>query len=161
MAEFLTWREGWQVGIERIDADHRELLRLLNLLARARERLGAAPALVEGLQAIIAHLRRHFEFEESLLREIRYPDYDRHARAHALELAELVSMQRAVMSRGAHALDTLALQGIKDWFCDHVVAEDRRYAAFYFQSRPAGAPSAPPEEDSPGLPPPVRPRSWD
>lgn len=129
---FLVWREGWLVGIERIDADHQKLLELLNLLARCPDG-DAGDSVLQRLEAVIAHLRQHFEYEEAFLRAMAYPEYEAHSRAHALELAELTVMMRSVREQGGGALGDESLVGLKHWFCDHVIGEDHRYAEYYFR----------------------------
>ena len=96
----LTWHEGWALGIEDLDADHREMLRLLNLLFTAgytSDGIPATPAagslapgadpleVLARLDAVLKHLRAHFEREEAFLERIGYPQLEEHSGEHALE----------------------------------------------------------------------------
>ena len=45
MAELLVWRDEWLLGIEPFDADHKELVKLLNRLARPLKSAGAAASI--------------------------------------------------------------------------------------------------------------------
>jgi hemerythrin len=144
----LTWHEGWALGIEELDADHREMLRLLNLLFTEGQVLDGAdddppeatqapgadpPKVVERLDTVLAHLRTHFAREESFLQSIDYPHFEEHSGEHALEMAELVELRRDLAQRHARCLDEESTAAIKRWFFNHVIAEDQRYAEHYFE----------------------------
>ncbi|WP_295884242.1 hemerythrin domain-containing protein [uncultured Thiohalocapsa sp.] len=126
MSEALVWRDAWALGVELLDAQHRDMVRLINqvLDPAAESAVGAR------LDALIAHLRRHFDTEQVFLRAIDYPLTDQHCREHALQLAELVDLRRAVAG-DTGALSAEDRAGIRQWFFNHVVAEDRRFGAYY------------------------------
>jgi hemerythrin-like metal-binding protein len=130
MTELLTWRDSWLLDIELLDADHREMVRLINRLGD----LGDSSTLARRVNQLIEHLRRHFHVEQVFLREIDYPDLDRHAREHALQLAELVDLARRLARSDKRVLDATDLGALKDWFFTHVVAGDRRFADYYRQT---------------------------
>ena len=126
LTEALVWREAYAVGVELLDAQHREMVRLINqvLDPAAGDRAGAR------LDALIAHLRRHFVTEEVFLRAIDYPLTEEHLREHALQMAEFVDLRRGI-GRGSGAIGAEARAEIRQWFFNHVVAEDRRFGAYY------------------------------
>lgn len=127
MSEQLTWRPDWNLGIEVIDADHREMVRLINRLTDPSD----SALIASRLQDLIEHLRQHFDVEERFLQTIGYPQLVAHAREHQVELAELVALGRKLRGSAAAVLDPAEMRGIKDWFFNHVIAEDRRFAVFY------------------------------
>ncbi|MEA3278568.1 MAG: hemerythrin family protein [Pseudomonadota bacterium] len=143
----LIWRDSWALGIDTLDADHRELLRLMNRLIStgAANAHGAADSygrgdheagsnvLVGRLDELVAHLRVHFEREEAFLRTIDYPGYEEHAGEHAMEMAELIDLRRALVLASTQRLDRETIEDIKAWFFNHVIAEDQRYAEYYFR----------------------------
>jgi len=142
MATLLVWRDVWLLGIDELDADHREMVRLLNELFGCEEPspANAAPGaegdteqerLRDRLDAVLTHLRSHFQREEAFLTAIGYPRPEQHRREHALEMAELVDLRRSITATDAHCLSESAAEGIKRWFFNHVIAEDRTYADFY------------------------------
>ncbi|MBK1632869.1 hypothetical protein CKO31_19375 [Thiohalocapsa halophila] len=64
------------------------------------------------------------------LRAIDYPSTEQHCREHALQMAEFVDLRRAV-ARDPGAFGADERTGIRQWFFNHVVAEDRRFGAYY------------------------------
>ena len=137
MASPLVWHESWLLQIDELDADHREMVRLINDLfcaGSAAEATGGpqpTPPMTERLAALIDHLRVHFEREETFLAAIEYPDLTEHRREHGIQMAELVDMLRVLTETGARCLDEEASDGIRRWFFNHVVAEDLRFARYY------------------------------
>jgi hemerythrin len=126
VSEALVWREAYALGVELLDAQHREMVHLINrvLDPAAGESAGTR------LDALIAHLRRHFETEEVFLRAIDYPLADEHGREHAMQLAELVDMRRGI-GRSGGVIGAEDRTEIRQWFFNHVVAEDRRFGVYY------------------------------
>jgi hemerythrin len=123
----LTWRDSYKLDIAPLDADHQEMVRLINRLADA----GDPMPLPRRLDDLIAHLRRHFKVEQAFLQQIDYPAADRHTREHAIQMAEFVDLSRHLVHSTARVLDQSELAAIKHWFFNHVVAEDKRFAAYY------------------------------
>jgi hemerythrin len=127
MSEPLSWRDDWVLEIEMLDDEHREMVRLINRLFDAADR---AP-LTGRLDALMDHLRRHFATEERFMRAIEFPDTDKHCREHVMQMAEFVDLRRSITRSCATALDAEDQASIRHWFFNHVVAEDRRFGAFY------------------------------
>jgi hemerythrin len=135
----LIWRDDWLLGIDRLDADHRKMVRLMNALfcAAAPGAGGDAPgrehSAADRLGELIEHLRAHFSREETFLQSIRYPGFQEHKTAHSLEMAELTELRRLLWESGADSIDEETAAGLKRWFLNHVVAEDQSYANYYFR----------------------------
>lgn len=127
MNEILTWRDEWLLDIDMLDAEHREMVRLINRLGDATD---PAPLSLR-LGDLITMLRGHFLVEQRFLREIAYPHMEDHTRDHRLQLAELVDLRRSLATSSEATMSPAELHPIKDWFFNHVVAEDRRFAAYY------------------------------
>ena len=139
MTSLLIWREEWLLGIETLDADHQEMVRLMNLLfcRNAPERGGdaehATPPVLDRLDAVIEHVRVHFGREESFLQSIDYPHYEEHRTEHSLQMAEFIQIRRELEESGAPCIDAETAEGIKRWFFNHAIAEDQRFADYYYE----------------------------
>ncbi len=142
MSSPLTWRDEWLLGIGRLDADHREMVRLFNRLIEVGRDPGGRGSdpheagwngLLDRLQDLIDHLRRHFVTEEAFLRGIGYPECSTHANEHALHIAELVDLHRRLSVTKAPRIDEEGLEALKEWLFDHI-DEDRGFARYYWRS---------------------------
>src|SRR5512140_1057043 len=61
----ITWKDAYSVGVAEFDADHRQLLDIINALHDAFE-VGASPAQLEDIcDELIAHTIVHFAHEEA------------------------------------------------------------------------------------------------
>jgi hemerythrin len=126
----LRWQDAWWLDIQSLDEDHQQMVELVNQLAGCKD----AAETREAMDALIAHVRSHFRREEDFLAEIGYPHSARHKREHAMQLAEFVLLRRDLDANPELMVDRATLEGIKGWFLNHVIAEDKVYAAFYHQS---------------------------
>jgi hemerythrin len=144
MSDFLTWRDEWRTGIDWIDADHRAIAELLNQLVAmndcaARASLAPDPDAAKGvclatLDALIEQARRHYQAEETFLREICFPGYSAHRHEHILQLAEFTDLRRSLEQDASPFIDPEVVQDFKLWFFNHVMSEDRDYVN-YFQGQ--------------------------
>lgn len=150
MASLLAWRDHWLLGIDHIDDDHREMVRLFNRVIEAskdptrsrhepkRNTVSGASDVLDGLQTLIDQLRRHFMVEEAFLRSIGYPEFSAHRSEHALYIAELVDLHRRLAITKAPRIDDESLESMKEWLFDHI-DEDRGFADYYHQQQRARA----------------------
>jgi hemerythrin len=127
MAVPLIWSDSWLLGIDILDEAHREMVRLINRLVEAE----STAETMSCLEELIALLRAHFRVEEEFLAAIGYPSREAHRREHRIQLAEFVDLHRRLVAREGSRLDAAHLSEIRDWFFNHVVAEDKNFAAFY------------------------------
>ena len=130
MAAPLIWSDSWLLEIDVLDQAHREMVRLINRLIEA----DSTSATVACLEELIALLRAHFRDEEAFLAAIGYPSREAHRREHRIQLAEFVDLHRRVAAREDALLDASNLSEVRDWFFNHVVAEDKNFADFYHKA---------------------------
>jgi len=126
----IDWDETFEVGVEIIDRQHRELLARLAALAEAmrgssRQRIEVAINLV--FKIVVGHL----ETEETLMDSLRYPDARAHAREHAQMLAAFRALYERLALEGptAELASELGLQ-VNGWLNDHVQQTDKAFGDF-------------------------------
>ena len=78
----LAWSETFATGEPEIDRQHREFLDQVNGLAAAAADEAPPDAIQPLLEAIAAHERAHFAYEESVLQRIGHSDAVIHAAEH-------------------------------------------------------------------------------
>ncbi|MFY3744947.1 bacteriohemerythrin [Anaeromyxobacter sp. PSR-1] len=125
----MEWTARLAVGIDDIDAQHRELFRRVNgLVAAMGERRGR-----EELAEVIAFLRAyvdvHFEAEARLMARTRYPGRAFHAAEHAHFRAQVEELAARIAAEGPESHHAVKLGGILcDWLRQHVLLTDRQLA---------------------------------
>lgn len=80
----LSWQEAYECGEPTIDAEHRELFTLANLLLDAALQGSARPAAFrDAFATLIEQVERHFADEEAILARHHYAALEPHKRARA------------------------------------------------------------------------------
>ncbi len=129
MNEKLTWQDNWLLGIDALDDEHREMVRLINRLVDDDERV----SIQQRVSDLMEHLHKHFHREEAFLRQINYPGYSNHQREHKMEIAEITALLHELESEKRTAITPAFFQNLKYWFLNHAVLEDKRFSDFYFR----------------------------
>lgn len=132
--DFLRWRDDWLLNIDLFDTEHQQMITLLNRLADTQDVTDeqAIEAHLKIFDSLIATIRDHFKKEEQFMLNLGYPNYYQHKSEHTMELAVFSSIRRELEDNKQQTLSFQMLTGIKSWFLDHVVSEDREYAEFYY-----------------------------
>ncbi len=142
--KLMAWSDQFVTGLDTVDAQHRELVNLVN---------GAAPYLAQagdaGMQAAGPLLKRltdyaaiHFSYEEELMRaEQIAPAYlEQHQRSHAAFVDEVLLMQRQAQQDGQLSGNDL-LRFLTSWLTFHILSEDKRMASQVRAIRAGQAPA--------------------
>jgi len=122
---YFEWTTDVAVGHTRIDEEHKELFALAEaivepLFSTSERRLQAAP-----LQTLIDYARKHFAYEEALMRSSAYPEAEFHANFHASLLTELELYYRKV-SHGSNANPAGLVAYLWNWLVVHIHSADRQ-----------------------------------
>ena len=112
------------LGVDEMDATHREFTALVNMLMECDD--GDFAALFGKL---LEHCRLHFTNEGRLMRISRFPALNEHEGEHHRIYGDLVQMHRSVQ-RGRLALPrAFVKQGLEAWFTLHLSSMDAALAA--------------------------------
>jgi hemerythrin len=121
----MEWSADHSVGIEEIDRQHKELLRLFALIKEAIATDQGWSAIHYGLVEVKRFALFHFQFEEALMRLYGFADCDRHAEAHDDMLRKLESTEHESLQ---DSTKEEILKFFRDWLVDHIQGADRSYA---------------------------------
>jgi hemerythrin len=115
----LEWTPALAVGIEEIDAQHRELFR-----RAARLLAGIRRGDPEEIDELVDYLHRyavtHFGAEEEAMRAARYPGYARHKAEHDGFIAELLELSEENEEVGGAFVAVKIDRWLSGWLRDHV-----------------------------------------
>lgn len=125
----IKWNNELSVGVERIDDEHKELIRIANALIKAVVRGKDKQALDRIVQKLREYTVFHFKNEEELMESIRYPERGEQAREHNRLKREVKDFQRQVYHKENVTPDAI-LEFVKDWLLKHILAYDRALARF-------------------------------
>ena len=127
-----TWESDLEIGIAEIDAQHRNLFRLLSVLRQSTSEVYSFPAAFEALGQLSDETEIHFAVEESLMRMLGYPYMNEHIAEHRRLRDQLNEFRHLAMD--CDISGELA-DFIQSWLVDHVNKSDRRYVEHFLAAR--------------------------
>lgn len=125
---FIDWKAQYSVGVGEIDAQHRRLVQIINLLHDAMKMGGKPAAMNEVVNELVGYTRYHFAFEEKMLETANYAELEEHRRKHRAMVAQVESFRDEV-SMGKASVSLKLMAFLKDWLTKHIMETDQRYAA--------------------------------
>ena len=126
---YVVWQEFYSVGNEELDQQHKVLLKIINDLFTTAGESNRCQAMPDVLERLFQYTLTHFEREEQLMRQVRYPEYAAHKASHDLMRAETERLRQTwTTTTGAKLLTFL-----KNWWLNHICAKDKQYAPFLTQ----------------------------
>ena len=123
---FVVWQEANSVGNTYLDAQHRQILELLNAMYE-RVRGTGDVNMTELVSRLSDYTRRHFRDEERYLQQFGFPSLVEH-QAVDRGLRERTEGIRRGVEKGVADVDDSVLQFLKQWWLSHINQTDRQYA---------------------------------
>ena len=86
---FITWKDEYSVGLDSIDQQHKKLINLINQLTTAVDYSTGEEFEREALAELVEYTKTHFSYEEGLMEDNGYPDFEAHRAQHRAMIAEV------------------------------------------------------------------------
>ncbi len=128
------WEDAYELGHREMDATHHEFVDCVNAVLRAAENEQAV-----ALDALAAHLRRHFGDEDRWMAETAYGNAGCHVDEHAAVLKSLDEVREA-LAGGRHDVVHSFATALANWFPEHAQVMDQGLARWLAERRLGGAP---------------------
>lgn len=127
--DWIAWDHSLETGYSRMDADHKELAELFTLLHDAADGGKGRAACAGILDDIIRHAKAHFELEQRLMVQQRYPKTEQHAAEHAMLIKQALDYRQSFDVDSA-ASRTALTRFAEVWLAFHILFSDKELAAF-------------------------------
>lgn len=126
----IGWTGHYQLGIQTIDQQHRNLLKLINELADVSHL--EQPVQVTGalLAQLFSNMAKHFDHEEELLELRRFPQAQVHKAEHTRYLSRLEELNQRFARTPSSETLLLIHRLLAQWFVEHIEQEDRLFAPY-------------------------------
>jgi hemerythrin len=123
----ILWRDELSVGVEQIDAQHKELLQQFDQLLSACRQGKGSEEVLHLLDFLDEYVITHFHDEEQLQKQSGFPDFDEHHREHQAFVAKLEELKNRMHNDGSVLLDHVldANKMLLDWLIRHISVRDR------------------------------------
>jgi len=120
----LHWSEALELGVEKMDDTHREFVAQLNALGDAPD-----AAMLEGLDAFIAHTEAHFAQEREWMTDGTYGHSHCHLEEHEGVLG-IMREVRGMVAGGQVELGRVLVRELAPWFTNHAATMDAMLALY-------------------------------
>jgi hemerythrin len=120
----VEWSDELVLGVEKMDATHREFVLQLNALAAAGD-----GAMLAGLDAFIAHTVEHFDQEARWMESMEFPPMHCHKEEHEGVLS-IMREVRGMVADGKFELGRVLVRELAPWFTNHAATMDAMLAMF-------------------------------
>ena len=125
----IKWDDSLKIGVESIDAQHQELIRIINEAIHLLESGHMDSRLIGTLHSLKEYTVYHFAEEESFMRQINYGMISSQLAAHK-ELKHTVSLFQSSLYHHESVDKDKAIHFIRHWLLDHILGEDMKIKAF-------------------------------
>ncbi|GHV56568.1 hemerythrin [Deltaproteobacteria bacterium] len=130
----MLWDAKLETGVDRIDDQHKELCRLVDILLDRNQDF----RIEETIKFVGDYVVQHFSDEEALQVASQYPELPAHKVLHTDFIKVFIDLK----TRYAEAEDDeekeltiLTINGVVvDWLRNHIMIHDRRFAEWYKQN---------------------------
>ena len=126
---YVEWKDEYSVGLDSIDQQHKKLLSLINQLQTAVDYSTGEEFEREALDELVDYTKTHFTYEEGLMKDNGYPDFEPHKAKHD----EMINEVEAVLAEYEEDHDLAMEHGsefLKTWLINHINGTDKEYSSF-------------------------------
>lgn len=120
----VTWSPDLSVGVDRLDADHRQLVGTINDVFDALLQGNSSLATHKALEDLNGYVREHFSREEAWLCENASPGYETHRKEHQA-LCEHIRRLQDMHEQYDQESTIELLVVLRDWLLGHIMNSDR------------------------------------
>lgn len=124
----IEWNDSLSVDIDSIDEQHKKLVDILNSLHGSSSSAQDPEAVKKILNDLVEYTVYHFNFEEGLMRQCQYPDFENHLVAHKALVAQVGKFNEDVQA-GRAKLSSELFKFLRSWLNGHIRGTDKRYSA--------------------------------
>lgn len=124
----LAWDHKYDVGIERIDAQHHIFLNLVGEFQTARLAGASVEKLDNILNEIVLYAKYHFYSEVNVMKEHHYPELKGHQVLHSTLINDLNNKMTGMHLGLNQAFDIEVF--LIEWFSGHTTNEDAKFGRF-------------------------------
>lgn len=127
------WSSEYEIEIPQIDDQHKELVRLINILYESISEGRSGETVHQTLNALLQYVEIHFETEENAMRDRNYPGFEEHLLKHE-ELRSKVLDLRKEELQGREIATFELLNFLVDWLKTHIAQTDRAFGNYLHQT---------------------------
>lgn len=139
MAELIPWSDRLSVGNPDMDEQHKQLIKLINVLSAAKLQSKDAEYIEKILNELLNYANYHFVAEEALLTRNGCPHVNDHKREHE-EFRSWMARSRLRLGdpKSKREVSSQLLNYLKNWLTSHILTSDKKNV-YYLRKKAEGA----------------------
>ncbi|MGB9640373.1 MAG: bacteriohemerythrin [Anaerolineales bacterium] len=126
----IHWKDDYSVNIKEIDAQHQNLVNMINGLHEAMREGRGNQVLQDLLKQLIDYTNYHFSTEEKLMQTYNYPGYVFHKKEHDDLTRKVLEFQQK-FQQNPTGLGVQMMEFLKSWLVNHIQGTDKKYSHFF------------------------------
>lgn len=127
------WKDDFSVNIKTIDGQHQELFKigdsLYNIIS-IKDGIDRYDEIMKALHEMRDYAIYHFGYEEKLMEENGYPDFERHKKEHDAFVKKVQSIDELDVDEKQKKVGMELVIFIADWIENHILKSDMEYKDF-------------------------------
>lgn len=126
MTKLFEWTDELELGVHKMDDQHKVLIDKINILIARLDEGGAPP--IQEFKDLAKYVILHFDDEEKYMEKIEYPGLEVHKTIHKQLLSKVSAFQEE-LEAGVLEKDRL-INFLKMWLRSHIMGIDMKYGSF-------------------------------
>lgn len=126
--ELYFWKDSLSVGIDEIDAQHKQLIKYINELGEIDSKNTKKSEVQKIFNLLLDYTKNHFSLEEELMSKYNYPLYHEHKKAHDAFCEKLLFFYEEYCEDKPVGNKLVTYLGT--WLLTHISKDDNHYAPF-------------------------------
>lgn len=131
---YLQWRDSYEVGVEEIDHDHKQLVGLINQVVTASQDNLRENIVPETLDNLIDYTKYHLDREEKLMDQYDYPQKEWHAAQH-VKFIDKINRFYSQYAEERTMSNKEVFYFLRGWLLKHISNTDKELGAFIVEKR--------------------------
>lgn len=124
--EKIKWKSEWNSGDIEIDKQNQEILELLNNLMDISSIEMNFEKTIDQLDVLIKNIVKHYSYEEEILSNIGYKDYDKHCKIHKNLIGKMFQLKQCYENREINSSAFFSFMA-DDVVIGHMINEDMQF----------------------------------
>lgn len=118
-------------GVAKIDEQHKELVNRINAVVAMGSKSVSAEETSKTISFLGEYVIKHFNDEESLQRQYKYPQYESHKRQHQLFINDFKKLKEEFAANGPSATFSVHLNSsVVTWIIKHIKQLDVEFGKY-------------------------------
>ncbi len=128
----IKWSQGFSVGVEEMDNQHKKLIKALDDYLIAMVSGKGTDSIKPLLDKLAQYVIEHFSDEEKMMERIQYPDLENHRVIHNKFIDKLKVLSKELEEKGPTPLLATRVQDeVANWLIKHIANSDKLYGKHY------------------------------